>query len=241
MWGGKVDFSGTYDFGSWLSTTTRQYYWEILIRGEDENVVYQKPILPSSSGNTSTSYSFTFELVNGHYYVEYKGIDLTSGGFVSIFREFEPLNFENGTSTRIEVVSSTYAYDPPLNPDYPVFTPEDCSSYGFLEKTVCEIKNLLSGIFMPTQSKLIEFQSVISEIQNRAPFNYIASAITNFGTIKSGITDTTTTVTIFGNTGTLNRDILTQTGMTLIFQSFFGLIFLILFVFWGINFIKRIF
>jgi tRNA threonylcarbamoyladenosine modification (KEOPS) complex Pcc1 subunit len=120
---------------------------------------------------------------------------------------------------------------------------EDCSTLGFPNKWFCEIKNAAIGIFAPTGQKIAEFKSTIGEINNRFPINYIKTAQSSWQNIYDNISASSSpiTLTILGNTGSINFNVFDSSGLKTVIQSFFGLIFISLFIFWAVKYIQRIF
>ena len=126
---------------------------------------------------------------------------------------------------------------------FEIVTLEDCSALGLPDKWFCEIKNAMIGIFAPTGAKIAEFKNTIGEINNRFPINYIKSAQARWQGVYNDISSTSTplTLTILGNNGTINFNVFDSSGLKTILQSFFGLIFISIFIFWAVKFIQRIF
>ena len=93
---------------------------------------------------------------------------------------------------------------------------------------VCEIRNTLIGMVIPSQAKLTEFQNTIGEVNNRFPLNYINSARSNFNNINNQITTSDISITIFGNTGNIDKSVLINSGLSSLFKGFFGILFYML-------------
>ena len=118
-------------------------------------------------------------------------------------------------------------------PDIPEL--EDCESYPFLEKMVCQIKNLFQSAFTPSASKIKELNQALYGIRNKAPFNYLYS-VQNIGNQNIN-EEQNAQFCIMGNCG--NIDVLEVLSTPIkILASF---LFSIAFIFWGINYIKRFF
>lgn len=60
-----------------------------------------------------------------------------------------------------------------IYPEQYVIEEEDCSGLSTLERLVCEIKNFLSGMFIPSQEKMDQFNAITKSLNNRFPRSYI--------------------------------------------------------------------
>ena len=128
---------------------------------------------------------------------------------------------------------------------------EDCSSMDLLPKMVCQIKNFLASMFLPSKTKLSELGRTIDLINTKFPSNYLKATKSFFDDIKNGINETGTgiPVKILGHEKTINFDIFNATGTAGgVSQSFGGFIkifftiaILVPFISWAINFMTRIF
>jgi hypothetical protein len=148
-----------------------------------------------------------------------------------------------------------------LTTEKPIFTPpeeecppqpelEDCSQYNIPDRWVCEIKNALKSIFLPTCEKLMELKQTMDLFKQKFPFNYI-NLFTNFyQDINNGINENSTIqFKILGQSGNVNLAFwenqatiggITQTFSHIIYNIFLFL-FLFIFVLWLISYLKRIF
>lgn len=123
---------------------------------------------------------------------------------------------------------------------YPTLpTQEDCSSYTFPDKWICEIKNLLTSAFLPSESKLNELNIAINSFQGKAPFNYLSSAINKFNDLKNGISESDLNITLMSNTSEVNLNDLT--GLYDVIKGFFTIMVVLAFIFWGVGYIKHFF
>lgn len=129
-------------------------------------------------------------------------------------------------------------------------TLEECGELSGVEKWLCEIKNWLAGLFMPTQEKVNNLKITIDNFKAKFPFNYANSLSVFFDTIKTSLaTPKDIPVEIFGNSGNLNFGFLEATGtiggtsetIKNILYDFTTALIVIGFLFWIISFIKRIF
>lgn len=123
---------------------------------------------------------------------------------------------------------------------YPTLpTQEDCSSYTFPDKWICEIKNLLTSAFLPSESKLNELNIAINSFQGKAPFNYLSSASNKFNDLKNGISESDLNITLMSNTSEVNLNDLT--GLYDVIKGFFTIMVVLAFIFWGVGYIKHFF
>lgn len=126
---------------------------------------------------------------------------------------------------------------------------EDCSGMSLTEGFLCQIKNFLSSMFLPSKAKLAELQQNIDLINTRFPSNYLKQSYNFLGNIRDGIASSTgITFGIMNATGTVSFSVLehsTGTGGVAtvkgVFFIFFNTILSIGFIKWALNFLSRIF
>ena len=115
---------------------------------------------------------------------------------------------------------------------------EDCSSYSVPDSWFCEMNNIAKSIILPSHDKLNDLNMAINQIQAKAPFNYIAKATEKLSELQD-IEQGDITMTLWGNTGTISlspfSDFFSQIKIAI------GFLFSLGFLFWGINYIKRVF
>lgn len=116
---------------------------------------------------------------------------------------------------------------------------EDCSSYTIPDKWICEIKNIFNGAFLPSEAKLNELNIAINSFQTKAPFNYLSSASNILENVKNGISEDDLSITIMQNTSQVNLNDIEA--FTSIIKTFFTILLMFAFLFWGINYIKHFF
>ena len=116
---------------------------------------------------------------------------------------------------------------------------EDCSSYTIPDKWICEIKNIFNGAFLPSEAKLNELNIAINSFQTKAPFNYLSSASNILNNVKNGISEDDLSITIMQNTSQVNLNDIEA--FTSIIKTFFTILLIFAFLFWGINYIKHFF
>jgi hypothetical protein len=143
-----------------------------------------------------------------------------------------------------------YIGPPPeeIFPEYPEL--EECSGYELLERLICEIKNYLKSIFLPSSEKIQELKNTIDQFKQKFPFNYIAFLKDFHDDIKNGVNSTSTiSFKVFGQSGDLDLSFWEKTasvgGITQTFSHIIKnlAIFSVLLVFlgWAISFGRRIF
>ena len=133
---------------------------------------------------------------------------------------------------------------------YEELEPSDCSGLTLTETFLCNIKNILQGIFVPSQEKVAELNQNIQLLSQKFPMNYLSEASDFFSDINSGIEATSTiSLSIMDATGTIDFSVWegeadvggsTQT-VSDIFKGFFSAVIIFGFIVWAINFGKRIF
>lgn len=122
-------------------------------------------------------------------------------------------------------------------PDTPEL--EDCSSYTFPNNWICSINNTLQSAFLPSAEKINELNLSINAIQQKAPFNYLNLAKTKITDLTNNITQDGLSMSILGNTSTINENALTTLADNV--KKFFTFLLMLAFLFWGINYIKHFF
>ncbi len=94
---------------------------------------------------------------------------------------------------------------PPDQVDWEIPDLDDCSSLPALDTIVCEIKNLITGIFMPSTTTTEALYQTVGAFKEKFPFNYIASLDTFFSDIAEDLEATTTIpIEILGATSTVS-------------------------------------
>lgn len=82
---------------------------------------------------------------------------------------------------------------------------DECGALSGVELWLCNIKNFIAGIFMPTEAKVNEFYSTIGNFKTRFPFNYSRALATFFGDIKTSFaTENEVSVKILGESGNVD-------------------------------------
>ena len=121
-------------------------------------------------------------------------------------------------------------------------TPEetDCSSLTFPDNLLCNIENLLKTGFLPSASAINNLNNAVNQVQQKAPFNYLNVAIEKISNIKDDIASESISMSLMGNSSTLNINSFTSDFMPSV-KSFFTLMIVFGFIFWGIAYIKHFF
>ena len=139
---------------------------------------------------------------------------------------------------------------PPDQADWEIPDLDDCSGLPALDTIVCEIKNLISGVFMPSQEKVEVLYQTIGVFKEKFPFNYVASFNTFFSDIAVSLEETTTIpIEILGATSTVNFTFWNTTTtiggevetLNNVLFDFTTFIFLMGWFVWFISLIKRFF
>ena len=114
---------------------------------------------------------------------------------------------------------------------------EDCDGLTIPNIWFCEIKNILTSAFFPSQAKFTELSETINEVQNRVPFNYIRLAGDVLTDIKNNISTEGLSITILGTTGTI-------TGISALadpIREAIGWLLELGFLVWTVSYIKHFF
>lgn len=82
---------------------------------------------------------------------------------------------------------------------------DECGELSGVELWLCNIKNFIAGIFMPTEAKVNEFYSTMGNFKERFPFNYSRALATFFGDIQTSFdTEKAVPVKILGESGNVS-------------------------------------
>jgi hypothetical protein len=129
---------------------------------------------------------------------------------------------------------------PPLMPELPAGSLDDCSGLSILEGLVCNMGNTLKTIFLPSSEKINELNQAINKMASKFPFSYISKATETFNDVKGNITETSLLeLSIMGSE---------KSGIDFSTIAFFDyiktlttILVVIVFSFWLIRFIRHIF
>lgn len=140
----------------------------------------------------------------------------------------------------------------PLPPEQEWEVPEleDCGSLTGVEMWLCEIKNDVLGVFLPSQEKINDLYSTINAFKDKFPFNYAESLKTFFSDVgKSVDEEKVIPIKILGQESNVSFDFWDQEteigGVSETFKNvlfdFTTLIIVLGFFVWLISLIKRFF
>jgi len=140
---------------------------------------------------------------------------------------------------------------PPPEEEFPQYPElEDCSQYNVPDKWICEIKNSLKSIFLPSSQKIQELKTTIEQTKQKFPFNYITFFKDFYGDIKEGISATSTiSFKILNQNGNVDLTFWEKTSnvggivqtFSHIVKNLATFIILLVFLMWLISFGRRIF
>ena len=211
---GTMFYSCTGTGGGTTETCSASYY----INGDCGTV----------SGTTQTSLGIENEnLCSYNYLIDETSFSTTATGWSWICN-----GFYGGYDSFCSADKTDVAF-----PDLP--ETEDCSSYSFPNSWICNINNTITSAFLPSAEKMNELNLSINALQQKAPFNYLNLAKTKITELGSNISQDTLSITILGNTSSLNETGLTSIASNL--KTFFSVLLMFAFLFWGINYIKHFF
>lgn len=210
------------------------YSWNCLGSGEGISVTCETlPIPDAINGVCGLANGGTFSVEPNE--LEKCDVGYTNNSTLTILNgwTWTCFGFYNGINVNC---SATYGENepPPIYPDQ-----NDCDTFTGIENIICNIGNTIQGIFLPSASKLTELQTTINGVNNIFPFNYlqiISKTFTDVGNIQ----ENSLTLTIMGNTETINPAFFNLPIFAIIKQSFTVLIILA-FIFWAIGYIKNFF
>lgn len=120
---------------------------------------------------------------------------------------------------------------------------EDCDIYSGIDKILCEFKNMIAGIFLPSSGKMQQAIKTLKLIEDRAPLCYISAGFDFF----DDLSDDTENNNAYGSTSTLNYNYFSTnvvySGLTIseMIKIFFWIAITIIFLIWGVNYLTRIF
>lgn len=210
------------------------------VEDETENWTKCEEIDPAVAPGADYDYNFYVDTIphDKYFSVWYMliGHNASTGEYNSYYYTPENTYLTENTSPPASVFN-------PINFDSWAFVEEDCESYDLLPKLVCQIKNMLGGVFLPTTTALTTAQQTFNQFKNKFPFNYISAFRDTLETVYDGVTQEGTSIqlTIFGNSQPVDLLWFADTEIGGILYSVLQFIFILVFVFWGINYLGRIF
>lgn len=114
---------------------------------------------------------------------------------------------------------------------------EDCSSYEIPNSWFCEINNTFKDIFFPSKEKIEELNQTYNTISNKAPFNYLNTL--QYQMENLDIENGTIIMSLLGSSGVIDLEAWGDVSEKI--KTISSLIFVLSFLFWGLNYIKHIF
>lgn len=94
---------------------------------------------------------------------------------------------------------------PPTQADWEVPDLDDCGELSGVELWLCEIRNDITGLYMPSQAKLETLYQTIGAFKQKFPFNYVSALNYFFTGVSEGLATTTTIpIEILGSTSTIS-------------------------------------
>jgi hypothetical protein len=165
-----------------------------------------------------------------------------ASGFLMLSDHYVPSTYITETASLLPEWEEVGNWDVP--------TLDDCDALSGLDKIVCEIKNVLLGMVVPSQDKLDSLVNSLAAFNNKFPMNYITEINEFFGDVQDGMDeDAAISFEIFGQAGTVSAAFWNSTAtiggtsqkLGDIFKSFITAFFVIAFFGWSINFLQRIF
>lgn len=156
----------------------------------------------------------------------------------------ETINGYTWTCSGINGGTSDYCYgnktSPPLMPELPAGSLDDCSGLSILEGIVCNIGNTLKTIFLPSSEKINELNQTVNKMSSKFPFSYISKATETFNELKGNITETSILELSIMESEKRSIDFSTIAFFDYI-KMLTTILIIIVFSFWLIRFIKHIF
>lgn len=138
------------------------------------------------------------------------------------------------------LVNCSAELDPTFVIDFPdAPEQENCSSFTGIDKSICDIRNFIAGLFLPSSEKMNELNIVLNTLAHKAPFIYISTLQNKIAGASSNIHTEKFDVTVMGHTAEVNIDILEPIANVTKLVSYVLLV--LLFVVWARGFIKQFF
>jgi hypothetical protein len=129
---------------------------------------------------------------------------------------------------------------PPLMPELPVGSLDDCSGLSILEGLICNMGNTLKTIFLPSSEKINELNQTVNKMASKFPFSYISKATETFNDVKGNITETSRLELSIMGSEKSSIDFSTIAVFDYI-KMLTTILIVLVFSFWLIRFIKHIF
>jgi len=248
---------GTADGGS-FKTLPSELFPQLCLSGNAGNIVYNVygwawDCLSTTGGSTDTCFAFydaNAEAIDGEcgtddgQTLSAEPTNLCATGdagqvyFINTGWNWTCYGVNNGTNDICSASFSDFGV-----PDLPA--PENCDLLTGVEKWLCKIQNTFVGIFLPSQTAIDGLNNALQALKLRAPFVYIDHAKNNLDQFSAGQTESDGIQFAGDKSGTINFEMFGETGsvhnLMLFVQSISGFFILLIFLVWGMNFMKRFF
>lgn len=136
-------------------------------------------------------------------------------------------------------------------PSYEIPATEDCSTYPLLERLVCEIRNTIKSIFLPSTEKITQLKDTFEIFKTKMPLNYVLATQSFFSNVRTGLnSEEELVVGILGTTSTIDFSFWetkaqvfgdSSKSFSTILKNVFSVIVILGFLVWGLNFGRKIF
>ena len=144
---------------------------------------------------------------------------------------------------------NVYVFAPEIISPPPLPPTEDCSGYDLLPRLVCELKNYIGRIFLPDASTTLALHNNLDLVRQKFPYNYIFVTKDFISGVKNELSTSTPVLSLFGATSTFGFGIFdanvnfagSNQSIASILRTFFTFIILLAFVFWAIDYLRKIF
>jgi len=191
-------------------------------------------------GGDVLNYSIPISLPEGAWQISYllQGVYQGTPSFVSHFCDNTGIGTAYPLPTWTEITEAEF------------LGIEDCSGYPLLERLVCDLKNAIKRIFVPSPESITRLKTTIDGLKNKAPMSYISITRDFFDDVKSGINSSQNlTFKILNKTGNVsfafweNTTNLAGENQTFsqIFKTFFIFLLIFSFLIWAIFYVRKIF
>lgn len=129
-------------------------------------------------------------------------------------------------------------------------TLDDCSILTGLDKLVCEIKNALLGLVVPSQSKYDELSNTMAAFQDAFPLPYLRAFQTFVATTDAGISESAAlNFSILGQAATVDFSVYSfsvsiaglDVAFNVLIRSLLSLLCLAFFLAWAVSFLRSVF
>jgi hypothetical protein len=250
--GGIFNAVGTYSY----STSSDFFISDLGLVFTNATNAFQYVYNFDISSSTAGSYSAPVKLNDGIYDLKYRfvynvsQISIQPGGYLNPFTTYDVFYYYPSVATSTITITNSF-YSATTSTEFQLPTQENCDLLSGTDKWLCQIKNTLQNIFLPSQSKVAELVESMKALNQKFPSNYLSVAYDFFAGVRSGINSTSTiSFKILGNTADVDFGVLKNSTTSIagstqsidgLFKGFFSLICLAGFTGYAINFGKRIF